>query len=156
MGRRTKQSETLNSALIQEFKNDVASSFVLKFDGSVALNFLPSPGCAPSATEGGFSNPAPGARVYAIEDAVKYNRREQIPQIVECLCSDDELVRFMAIGGLQRMTGQDLGYKFDDPDPIRLVSYRRWRQWTIDEHLAPPEQAYSSTMYPPSRPRPQW
>ena len=121
-----------------------------------ALICLPLSGCEPSATDGGFSNPAPGARVYAIEDAVRYNRREQIPQIVECLCSDDELVRFLAIGGLQRMTGQDLGYKFDDPDPIRLVSYRRWRQWTIDEHLAPPEQAYSSTMYPPSRPRPQW
>ena len=113
-------------------------------------------GCAPSATDGGFSNPAPGARVYAIEDAIKFNRREQIPEIVECLCSDDDLLRFLAIGGLQRMTGQDLGYKFDDQEPLRLVAYRRWRQWTIDQHLAPPEQSYSSTMFPPSRPRPQW
>ncbi|MBM4101456.1 MAG: HEAT repeat domain-containing protein [Phycisphaerae bacterium] len=112
--------------------------------------------CAPSATEGGFSNPAPGARIYAIEDAVKFNRRDQIPQIVECLCSDDDLLRYMAIGALQRMTGQDLGYQFDDPDPLRFAAYQRWRQWTIDQHLAPPEQAYASTIYPPARQRPSW
>lgn len=113
-------------------------------------------GCAPSATEGGFSNPAPGARVYAIEDAVKFNRRDQIPKIVECLLSDDELLRYMAIGALQRMTGQDLGYQFDDVEPLRYMAYDRWLQWTIDQHLAPPEHAYASTIYPPIRERPQW
>ena len=112
--------------------------------------------CAPSATEGGFSNPAPGARIYAIEDAVKFNRRDHIPQIVECLCSDDDLLRYMAIGALQRMTGQDLGYQFDDSEPLRFSAYQRWRQWTIDQHLAPPEQAYASTIYPPARQRPSW
>lgn len=113
-------------------------------------------GCAPSATEGGFSNPAPGARVYAIEESVKFNRRSDIPSIVECLCSDDELVRFMAIGALKRMTEQDLDYRFDDPEPMRIAAYKRWQEWTIAEHLAPPMQAYSSTIYPPVRPRPQW
>lgn len=113
-------------------------------------------GCAPSATEGGFASPAPGARIYAIEDAVKFNQRSQIPNIVECLCSDDDLLRYMAIGALQRMTGQDLGYQFDDPDPLRFVAYKRWQQWTIDEKLAPPQREYASTIYPPARTRPQW
>lgn len=112
--------------------------------------------CAPSATEGGFNNPAPGARAYAIEDAVKFDRRDQIPQIVECLLSDDELLRFMAIGALYRMTGQDLGYRFDDPEPLRLASCALWRQWTIDQKLAPPENTYTSTIYPPARDRPSW
>lgn len=129
-------------------------SITLAVIGFVSLVVLS--GCAPSATEGGFSNPAPGARLYAIEDAVKFNRRDKIPQIVECLCSDDELLRYLAIGALQRMTGQDLGYQFDDQEPLRFMAYQRWRQWTINEHLAPPEQAYSSTIYPPARSRPQW
>lgn len=120
------------------------------------MTLLGSTGCAPSATEGGFSNPAPGARAYAIEDAVKFNQRSEIPHIVECLCSDDELLRYMAIGALIRMTGQDLGYQFADPEPLRFVAYQRWRQWTIDEKLAPPEQSYASTIFPPARPRPQW
>jgi len=124
---------------------------VIGASATLALN-----GCAPSATEGGFSNPSPGARVYAVQDAVKFNRREQIPQIVECLCADDDLLRYLSIAALQRMTGQDLGYQFDDPEPLRFVAYERWRQWTIDQKLAPPEQAYASTIYPPSRPRPQW
>ncbi len=113
-------------------------------------------GCAPSATEGGFNNPAPGARAYAIEDAVKSGSRSQIPEIVECLCSDDDLVRFLAIGALQRMTSQDLGYQFDDSEPLRYAAYLRWREWTIDQHLAPPRQAYSSTIFPPARALPQW
>jgi hypothetical protein len=124
--------------------------------GLAVLTTVALAACAPSATEGGFANPAPGARIYAIEDAVTFNRRDQIPQIVECLCSDDDLLRFMAIGALQRMTGQDLGYQFDDPEPLRFAAYQRWRQWTIDQHLAPPEQAYASTIYPPARQRPSW
>ncbi len=122
----------------------------------VTATLLVLVGCAPSATEGGFSNPAPGARLYAIEDSVKFNRRSDIPSIVECLCSDDELLRFMAIGALHRMTGQDLDYRFDDPEPLRVAAYKRWQEWTIAEHLAPPMQAYASTIYPPVRPRPQW
>lgn len=113
-------------------------------------------GCAPSATEGGFKNPAPGARAYAIEDAVKFDRRDQIPQIVECLLSDDDLIRYMAIGALTRLTAQDLGYQFDDPEPLRIAAYTRWQQWTIEQKLAPPESAYASTIYPPARDRPNW
>lgn len=108
--------------------------------------------CAPSATEGGFKNPAPGAQVYAIESAVREERKQQIPEIVECLRSDDDLVRMMAIGALERMTGQTLGYDFTDPLPLRLEGYRRWREWVIAQRLDPPARPQSSTIYPPPQP----
>lgn len=108
--------------------------------------------CAPSATEGGFKNPAPGAQVYAIESAVREERKQQIPEIVECLRSDDDLIRMMAIGALERMTGQTLGYDFTDPLPLRLEGYRRWREWVIAQRLDPPARPQSSTIYPPPQP----
>jgi hypothetical protein len=108
--------------------------------------------CAPSATEGGFKNPAPGAQVYAIESAVREERKQQIPEIVECLRSDDDLVRMMAIGALERMTGQTLGYDFADPLPLRLQGYRRWREWVVAQRLDPPARPQSSTIYPPPQP----
>lgn len=115
-----------------------------------ALGFLP--GCAPSATEGGFKNPAPGARVYAIESAVREERRQQIPDIVECLRADDDLVRMMAIGALERMTGQTLGYDFADPLPLRLEGYRRWKEWVVAQGIAPQQRPATSTIYPPPQP----
>jgi hypothetical protein len=108
--------------------------------------------CAPSATQGGFKNPAPGAQVYAIESAVRDERKQQIPEIVECLRSDDDLVRMMAIGALERMTGQTLGYDFADPLPLRLEGYRRWREWVVAQRLDPPARPQSSTIYPPPQP----
>jgi hypothetical protein len=108
--------------------------------------------CAPSATEGGFKNPSPGAQVYAIESAVREERKQQIPEIVECLRSDDDLVRMMAIGALERMTGQTLGYDFTDPLPLRLQGYRRWKEWVVAQRLNPPARPQSSTIYPPPQP----
>ena len=117
-----------------------------------ALSVWACAACAPSATEGGFKNPAPGAQVYAIESAVREERKQQIPEIVECLRSDDDLVRMMAIGALERMTGQTLGYDFTDPLPLRLEGYRRWREWVIAQRLDPPARPQSSTIYPPPQP----
>jgi hypothetical protein len=90
--------------------------------------------------------------VYAIESAVRDERKQQIPEIVECLRSDDDLVRMMAIGALERMTGQTLGYDFTDPLPLRLEGYRRWREWVIAQRLDPPARPQSSTIYPPPQP----
>ena len=117
-----------------------------------ALSIWACAACAPSATEGGFKNPAPGAQVYAIESAVREERKQQIPEIVECLRSDDDLVRMMAIGALERMTGQTLGYDFTDPLPLRLEGYRRWREWVVAQRLDPPARPQSSTIYPPPQP----
>jgi len=129
-----------------------AARGMLARGGLAALAAWACAACAPSATEGGFKNPAPGAQVYAIESAVREERKQQIPEIVECLRSDDDLVRMMAIGALERMTGQTLGYDFTDPLPLRLEGYRRWRAWVIAERLDPPPRPQSSTIYPPPQP----
>ncbi|MFO0829254.1 MAG: hypothetical protein U0572_14040 [Phycisphaerales bacterium] len=92
--------------------------------------------CAPAPTDSTFDSPVPGARVDSIENAVRAWRRN--PQslsvaarygLVESLRSDDPLVRFAAIGALQEITGQDRGYRYDDPEPLREAAILKWVAW---------------------------
>lgn len=79
--------------------------------------------------QGTFSDPAPGAQMYAIDDAARSGNHAAIPNLVECLGSDDDLVRFNAIEALRQLTGQDLGYRFDDPSALRREAILRWQEW---------------------------
>lgn len=92
--------------------------------------------CAPSATSGSFSDPAPGAKLYAIDEAMRTKNMAAIPELIECLGSDDELVRFNATMALQRLTGETLGYHFDDPWPLRREAILRWQAWSKERTAA--------------------
>lgn len=79
---------------------------------------------------GSFDDPAPQARIEAIERACEANDRGALPRIVENLSSDDAAVRMAAIGALRRMTGETLGYRFDDPEVERRSAIDRWKTWS--------------------------
>ena len=49
--------------------------------------------------------------------------------LVECLRSDDDLVRFAAIGALRDMTGGDRGYRYDDALALRELAIDQWIPW---------------------------
>ena len=89
---------------------------------------------SPSPTRGGFASPAPAARTHAIETTVRTARasgvlsRDDLFSMVELLRADDDLVRFMAIAGLQELTGETLGYRFYDPPAVRHVAVDAWRE----------------------------
>ena len=63
-------------------------------------------------------------------DAVarEYQATKRLPDLavrrnlVECLRSDDPLVRFMSIGTLSDITGQTKGYRHDAPEALRMVA----------------------------------
>lgn len=83
-------------------------------------------GCAPGASSGGFDNPNPSARLYAIEAAARDGDRSAIREIVEELDSDDPAVRLVAIESLEHLTGETYGYRPYDDRPERRDAIRRW------------------------------
>lgn len=100
-------------------------------------------GCGPGPRDGGFDSPNPGARLYAVDRSVREWRaarvggRPEVPEatrrgLVECLSSDDPLLRMNAILALEEMTGSTRGYRFDDPDVERQLAIGRWAGWVRD------------------------
>ena len=82
--------------------------------------------CAPPATEARFDSPNPAARMYAIEKAARTNDVSVIHKVVEQLDSDDPAVRLLAIETLRRLTGDQYGYRHDDPPVLRRAAIKRW------------------------------
>jgi len=82
--------------------------------------------CAPPVSSGGFDAPDPASRIYAIERAMRTDDVSKTPLIVEQLDSDDPAVRFLAIGALEKLTGETYGYHYDDPPYLREPAIQRW------------------------------
>ena len=92
----------------------------------------------PAASEGDFDSPSPGARMYAIEEAIRQGDTSKTPQLVEQLDCDDPAVRMLAISALQRLTGVTYGYHYDDPPYIRRAAIQRWVDAVNGVPAAPP------------------
>ena len=98
-------------------------------------------GCGPGPRDGGFDSPNPAARLYAVDRSVREwraarngERRPEVPEatrrgLVECLSSDDPLLRMNAILALEEMTGSTRGYRFDDAAAERQIAIERWAGW---------------------------
>ncbi len=87
-------------------------------------------------------NDDPAVKIPAIHRAAEANDRSVIPQLVKDLDSDDAAVRFAAINGLQRLTGETFGFSWtEDDDARRFPAVKRWRNFVdgrpIDEGVAP-------------------
>lgn len=68
-------------------------------------------------------------KIPAIKDAVEQQDDDAIPELVAALNDDDPAVRFYAIEGLRRLTGQTFDYHFYDDDPDRQAAIERWQAW---------------------------
>jgi hypothetical protein len=75
----------------------------------------------------------PSAKIPAIKDAVSQHDDKAVPQLVEDLSSDDPAVRFYAIEGLHRLTGQTMGYHYYEDAPKRRPAVMKWKHWLHDE-----------------------
>jgi hypothetical protein len=89
-------------------------------------------GC--SATRGGpelnMEAADPADRIRAIVTAVEggdSDQRATLAALVDRLEDEDEVVRFYAIAGLHRLTGQRLGFRAHDPVAQRRLAVERWR-----------------------------
>jgi hypothetical protein len=72
-------------------------------------------------------------KIPAIKEAVDHHDESAIPELVHDLDSDDSAVRFYAIEGLKRLTGQDFEYHYYMDAADRKPSVMKWRQWLHDQ-----------------------
>ncbi len=102
-------------------------------------------GCA--SPPGGFSSPVPSKRMDAAIEAAANNDRTAIPHLILMLESDDPLVRMVAIGALERLTGEERGYDHAAPAWERQSAIDRWPAWahegafSADSHEAVDNQS---------------
>lgn len=75
------------------------------------------------------TNPDPSAKIPAIKASVQTNDTSVVQQLIKDLESDDPAVRFYAIAGLQRLTGQTFGYQYYADEPQRAAAVQQWKAW---------------------------
>lgn len=94
----------------------------------VALGLLAG-GCTAPRPPLVVSDPDPSVKIPAIKKAVREKDLGAVRQLVQDLDSDDPAVRFYAIGGLERLTGQRFGYDYSADEIRRRPAVIRWQQW---------------------------
>ncbi len=85
--------------------------------------------CAGRRGPASVSNPDPSVKIPAIKAAVEANSLTAVRQLVKDLDSDDPAVRFYAIQGLQRLTGETFGYTFYADEAGRAEAVDKWNAW---------------------------
>ena len=108
------------------------------------------------------TDPDPSVKIPAIKKAATHKDRKAVRQLVAELSSDDPAVRFYAISGLQRITGERLGYDYFASDERREAAVKRWQQWLQGRPPAPagpatagPATADKPATAPAPAPRPE-
>ncbi len=97
-----------------------------------ALPVLFLSGCGPGPVRH-VGNPDPSGKIPAIKRAVREKDRRSIQQLVKDLASDDPAVRFYAIEGLQRLTGETFNYRYYDDEDSRQPALLRWHKWLAEQ-----------------------
>lgn len=77
----------------------------------------------------GLDSYDPTGRIQAMLEVAATNDRTQYPQLIAALDSDDSAVRLTAIGTLERLTGQTLGYDHAARESERRAATDRWVEW---------------------------
>jgi len=89
-------------------------------------------GCA-RPTGRGLADDDASFKIPAIKSAVAAKDDKAIPQLVEDLESDDSAVRFYAIEGLRRLTGETFDYLFYDDEADRRGPVEKWKEWLSEQ-----------------------
>ena len=80
------------------------------------------------------TNPDPSVKIPAIKQAVANKNTDAERQLVKDLDSDDPAVRFYAIEGLRKLTGQSFGYRYFDDEDARRPAVEKWKAWLTAQH----------------------
>ena len=74
-------------------------------------------------------HPDPSIKIPAIKIAVARRDLSAARQLVKDLESDDAAVRFYAISGLRRLTGESFGYLYYEDPEQREPALKQWQAW---------------------------
>jgi hypothetical protein len=87
-------------------------------------------GCVPPRPKLVVTDADPSVKIPAIKKAVDERNLAATRQMVKDLESDDPAVRFYAVEGLRKLTGEDFGYSwFDEDDDARQAAVKKWQAW---------------------------
>lgn len=92
-----------------------------------ALCIGPGSGCSSGRTRAELSSPSPIARARATVALAEQRDPAAVHKLVDLLEDPDQAVRMYAILALQRMTGEDFGYRYYDREAERRPAVERWR-----------------------------
>lgn len=92
------------------------------------LVFLLLAGCGHDKGRG-LADPDVTYKVPAIKQAADKNDKTSYAKLVSDLDSEDSAVRFYAIEGLRRMTGQTFGYHYYADAGERKPAVVQWHAW---------------------------
>lgn len=73
-----------------------------------------------------FDSVDPAGRMHAAAAAAASSDRTALPELIEMLRSDDLAERLVAIGTLERLTGERFGYDPSASDESRRAAIGRW------------------------------
>src|SRR5262245_45486776 len=71
-------------------------------------------------------------RILAIREAGERRDQQAVPLLVDRLEDEDSAVRFYAILALERITGERLGYRYENSGAERQASVERWRKYALN------------------------
>jgi hypothetical protein len=111
-------------------------AFIVRFTlgaATMAAAGVGASGCTAPSGPRTVGDPDPGVKIPAIKTAVDRHDLSAARQLVADLQNDDPAVRFYAISGLYRLTGQNFGYVYYDDEATRLPAVRRWQKWLADQ-----------------------
>jgi hypothetical protein len=96
---------------------------------AVICGSLASGGCTAPRRPLIVTDPDPSVKIPAYKKAVRKKDRAAVKQLVADLDSDDPAVRFYAINALERLTGEQLGYRYYEHEEQRRPAVERWQGW---------------------------
>ncbi|MGB7160317.1 MAG: hypothetical protein WBD40_19775 [Tepidisphaeraceae bacterium] len=99
----------------------------------VVIGLLLAIGCSAPRPKRVVTNPDPSGKIPAIKEAVREHDLDASRQLVKDLDSDDPAVRFFAIGGLKRLTGETFEYRYYEDEIQRQPAIERWKRWLAEQ-----------------------
>ncbi len=107
----------------------VGGRWITRRSWPVLLCVLTLVGCQGSRGLAGIQSADPRERSLAIREAAEAKDARAIPLLVDRLEDEDDGVRFYAILGLERITGERFGYHYSKPARERAGAVERWRAY---------------------------
>ena len=82
-----------------------------------------------------ISSVQPEVASKAMNTAAQKKSRLAIVPLEKRLYDEDPVMRLSAIRALQRITGEDMGYRSYEPQVKRMAAIKRWEAWLVQEGL---------------------
>jgi hypothetical protein len=77
----------------------------------------------------------PALKIPAIKQAVDQHDLAACAVLVKDLDSDDPAIRFYAVEGLRKLTGETFDYRYYDDEIARKPAIARWKEWLVAQGL---------------------